>query len=405
MENLEIKTQLEGIQATLATAIQATKDEMNKKYDEAKAAGADSAALKLEMDRAMKRMDLVEQQMTRAGNAYTDASEKSLGERFIEAEDIAAFSKKAWHRGSGTMRLKSFSEFEGFNPSAKATITSALVGSSTPGILIPERMPGIVKPGVRRLRVRDLMPRLTTNNNAVEFVKENAFTNLASPVAETISKPESSLTFTIDSSVVKTLAHWIPIAKQALDDMVGLGNYVNQRLLEGLKDIEDVELVSGDGTGSHLSGLVAEATAYSTSRNVSSDTLIDKINHMISQIEDALQAADGIIMHPRMWRAIELIKTEEGGSNKGQYLLGGPAGNASPMLWGLPVALTTAVPFMSCFVGAFQQYTAVWDRMDARVDLSTEHADFFVRNMVAVRAEERLTFTVTRADAIIYGAL
>ena len=143
----------------------------------------------------------------------------------------------------------------------KISFSSRAVGSSTPGILVPERMPGIVKPGVRRLRVRDLMPRFPTSNNAVEFVKENAFTNAASPTAETISKPESALTFAIDSATVKTIATWIPAAKQVLDDFAALQSYINQRLLEGLMDIEDYELVGGDGTGQHISGLTTEATA------------------------------------------------------------------------------------------------------------------------------------------------
>jgi len=403
MEINEFKTQLEGVQAATMEAIKTAKDELNKRYDEAKAAGANAADLKLEMERAIKRLDAVEGAMSR-GNAYMDEAIKSIGEQFIADENIKNFASKPGHKGSSAMKLKSFMEFPEFHPGVKATITSAAVGSSTPGILVPQRIPGIVRPGVQRIRVRDLMPRFTTDNNAVEFVKENAFTNTASPVAETVSKPESSLTFTIDSVTVKTLAHWVPLAKQVMADLPVLQSYVNQRLLEGLKDVEDAELVSGDGTGQHLSGLVTEATAYATARNQASDTLIDKINHMISQIEDVLHAADGIIMHPAKWRQIQLLKTEEGGTNKGSYLLGGPAGDAMPMLWGLPVATTTACPFASVFVGAFQPYTAVWDRMAAQVALSTEHADYFVKNMVAILAEERLAFTVTRSDAVVYAA-
>ena len=86
------------------------------------------------------------------------------------------------------------------------------------------------------------------------------------------------------------------------------------------------------------------------------------------------------------------------------YLLGGPAGVASPVLWGVPVAITTAVTRGTFYVGAFGPYCAVVDREDARVDISTEHDDYFIRNMVAVRAEERLTFIQTRTDAVVYGS-
>jgi HK97 family phage major capsid protein len=224
-------------------------------------------------------------------------------------------------------------------------------------------------------------------------------------VAETISKPESALTFTIDSAPVRTIAHWIPAAKQILDDFAQLQAYIDQRLLDGLKDNEDIEILMGDGTGQHLSGLITEATAYDTARNVASDTRIDKVNHAISQVEDENLEASAIVLHQRDWRAIQLTKEETGGANTGMYLLGGPRGDAMPMLWGLPVATVNITAMLGKFmVGAFSSAAAVWDREDARVDISTEHAEYFVRNMVAIRAEERLALTVYRTNAFVYGA-
>ena len=403
MDN-EIKQQLEVIQADALKALNGMRDEWKKHYEELKAQGAPVADITEKIERALKRLDAVEANLSRPVGGDGVYSGKTIGEIVVGSEATQELAKQiagaGWVRGrAATIPIKSFF----LNPELKTTITSAAVGSSTPGILVPERMPGIVKPGVRRLRVRDLMPRFPTSNNAVEFVKENAFTNAASPTAETISKPESALTFAIDSATVKTIATWIPAAKQVLDDFAALQSYINQRLLEGLMDIEDYELVGGDGTGQHISGLTTEATAYDTALNASGDTYIDKINHAIGQMETVLQAADGIILNPADWRTMNGIKDQA--SNVGNYILGGPANLASPSLWGLPVATTTAVPVGQFFVGAFQQYTAVWDRMSSQVDISTEHADYFIRNMVAIRAEERIAFTVTRADAVIFGSL
>lgn len=367
------------------------------------AKGADVNTIRQMLERAIARLDTMEQELTRVPLATALPSTKSITDRFRESTDY-----KHWVENVGRAQKSSFSmRMESLWPpelQLKTTITSATIGSSTPGILIPERVPGIVKPGVRAMRVRDLIPRFPTLNNAVEWVKENVFTNLASPIAETISKPESALTFTIDSASVRTIAHWIPAAKQVLDDFGLLQAYVEMRLLEGLKDIEDYELVAGDGTGQHLSGFSTEAAAYDTARSVASDTKLDTLNHAISQIEDVHHNADGIILHPRDWRAIQLLKTEEGGTNKGSYLVGGPTGEAAPIIWGVPVATTTAVTKGTFYVGAFQRFTALFDRMEARVDVSTEHADFFIRNLVAIRAEERLALAVYRSDAVIYGS-
>lgn len=405
----EIKTHLESVQAATLAALNETKAEWKKHYDELKEQGAPVAEIAQKVERALKRLDAVEAIASRPigsdGAAYSD---RTLGQMVVESDGIKEFvgRLKAADGNAGYIRGMSYSVpvKSLFVGEEKTTITSATVGSSTPGILVPQRVPGIVKPGIRRVRVRDLIPRFPTTANAIEFVKENVFTNAASPVAETISKPESALTFTIDYENVKTIAHWIPAAKQVLDDFQGLQAYINQRLIEGLKDEEDNQILTGDGVGAHLSGMILNSGTYDTSLNVASDTYIDKLNHAIGQIEDVNLEATGIVLSPSDWRKIQLVKEDTAAANTGKYLLGGPVGNATPMLWGLPVATTTAMPVGKFFVGAFERYTALWDRMEARVDISSDHADYFVRNMVAIRAEERLALTVYRNDTVLYGS-
>ena len=38
------------------------------------------------------------------------------------------------------------------------------------------------------------------------------------------------------------------------------------------------------------------------------------------------------------------------------------------------------------------------------MEISTEHADYFIRNLVAILAEERLAFAVKNPNAVIYGS-
>lgn len=412
MNETEIKSALDsintGAQAAIREQIEAARSEWRKHYDELKGQGADVTEVRVMVDRAIKRLDSIEAESTRRAGA-AEVGTKTLGQVFVENPAVRSCAdslRRVWTKTGANMAVPGGSFFPidlGIDSEFKATITSSAVGSATPGILMAQRVEGIVQPGIRRVRVRDLMTRLTTTNNAIEWPKENAYTNAASPTAETISKPESSLTFTIDSTPVRTIAHWIPAARQVLQDFSGLRGYIDKRLLDGLKDVEDWELIAGDGTGQHLEGLVAQSTAYDTARNVSSDTYIDKLNHAASQIEDVNLNATGFVLHPRDWRAIQLIKEETGGANKGAYLLGGPASLATPTIWGLPVATTTAVQVGKFYCADFSR-CIIWDRMDAEIAFSTEHADYFIRNMVAIRAEERLALTVDRADVSVYGS-
>jgi HK97 family phage major capsid protein len=55
--------------------------------------------------------------------------------------------------------------------------------------------------------------------------------------------------------------------------------------------------------------------------------------------------------------------------------------------------------------GAFRLGAQIFDRMSMEVLLSTENEDDFVRNMITIRAEERLALAVYRPQAFIYGSL
>jgi HK97 family phage major capsid protein len=54
-------------------------------------------------------------------------------------------------------------------------------------------------------------------------------------------------------------------------------------------------------------------------------------------------------------------------------------------------------------VGAFRLAAAIWDREDATLEISRDHADFFTQNLIALLAEERLALTVFAPGAVIFG--
>ena len=260
-----------------------------------------------------------------------------------------------------------------------------------------------MKPGVETLRVRSLIPTYETVNNAVEFVKENTYTNAASPISEGSVKPESGMTLAISSAPVRCIAHWIKAAKFALDDLPTLKPYLDERLIDGLLDVEDNQLLFGDGLNQNLTGLCTSATAYAGTYNAAGDTRIDRLNHALTELEDAKFKPTGIVLNPADWRALQLIKTATGGVNTGEYLLGSPTGGSPDRIWNVQLALTHAISKGRFLVGDFTK-TALWIRLGMIVELSTETDDDWVRNLVRLRAEMREALTTYRSDAFIFGS-
>jgi HK97 family phage major capsid protein len=70
--------------------------------------------------------------------------------------------------------------------------------------------------------------------------------------------------------------------------------------------------------------------------------------------------------------------------------LGDPGAQPTPSIFGVPVAESLAVSAGSILVGALKTGAILYGRWTPRVEISTEHSDFFVRNLVAVLAEERI---------------
>jgi len=245
----------------------------------------------------------------------------------------------------------------------------------------------------------------------VEYCRESTFTSAAAPQTggspnsgENVAKAESELNFELNYQPVQTLAHWIPASKQVTDDSAALSGYINTRLLYLLKLAEENQLLNGLGTGNNLSGLINEADTYDTAySNTATDTYIDVIGHALDQVqENSNLEADGVVLNSRDWHDIQLIKTT-GVSSSGQYIFSDPHNAQTPRLWGVPVVATKSMARGQFLAGAFGMAAAIWDRASATVEISREHSDFFIKNMVAILVEERLALTVFRPSALVYG--
>lgn len=211
---------------------------------------------------------------------------------------------------------------------------------------------------------------------------------------------ESAVTFASASEKVKTIAAFIPATKQILDDFTELAGYINSALPYYVNLEEELQLLSGDGTGENLHGLVTQAAAYDTSLNGGSDNKIDQLGHAISQIARSKELDPTfVVLNTMDWWAIRLTK-----DTYGRYILGDPQAAVRPSIWNLDVVSTTSIPTGSFLVGTGAAPGAeIRDRMDMQVEISTEHADFFQKNLVAVRAEKRAALVVKRPNAFVSG--
>ncbi|EIC4370574.1 phage major capsid protein, partial [Salmonella enterica] len=259
-----------------------------------------------------------------------------------------------------------------------------------------DRIPGIIAPPERTLTIRDLLAPGETDSASMEFVQETGYTNNAAPVPEGTKKPQSEITFELKTAPVRTIAHTFKASRQILDDAKGLASYIDARARYGLRFKEELQLLSGDGTGANILGIIPQASTFSPKVTLASATAIDRMRLAILQAVLAEYPASGFVLNPIDWAAIELTKDGEG-----RYIIAQPVNGSVARLWGLPVVETQAMTQNNFLTGAFSMAAQIFDRMEIEVLLSTENEDDFVKNMVTIRAEERLAMTVYRPEAFV----
>ncbi|HHH7078592.1 TPA: phage major capsid protein [Escherichia coli] len=375
--------------ALIQKAIEESQQKMSQLFDAQKAEIESTGQVSKQLQSDLVK---VQEELTKSGTRLFDLEQKlasgaeNPGEKKSFSERAAEELIKSWDGKQGTFDAKTFNKSLGSD------------ADSAGSLIQPMQIPGIIMPGLRRLTIRDLLAQGRISSNALEYVREEVFTNNADVVAEKALKPESDITFSKQTANVKTIAHWVQASRQVMDDAPMLQSYVNNRLMYGLALKEEGQLLNGDGTGDNIEGLNKVATAYDTSLNATGDTRADIIAHAIYQVTESEFSASGIVLNPRDWHNIALLK-----DNEGRYIFGGPQAFTSNIMWGLPVVPTKAQAAGTFTVGGFDMASQVWDRMNATVEVSRDDRDNFVKNMLTILCEERLALAHYRPAAIIKG--
>lgn len=323
-----------------------------------------------------------------------DERPKSIGATVAESEEFKAIQGKN-ARELSAVKVGSFH---------KTAIINATLNNDQP-LVGAVRVPGVMAPALRRLTIRDLLPQTATSGNLIEFARELVYTNNAGPQydsspgsTEGAGKPESGITFELTNTPVITFAHWVPASRQVLADAPMLQGYIDGRLRYGLALAEEAALLNGDGTAGTLNGLMNNATAFTYGST--NQTALDTLLKAQLQVSLSYYEVTGYVLNPIDWTNILLLK-----DTTGRYLFSDPHGMEAPRVWGKDVVPTAAMTAGQFMAGAFALAAEIYDREDATVRVAEQHADFFVRNLVAILAEERLAIAIYRPAAFVKGSI
>ena len=269
------------------------------------------------------------------------------------------------------------------------------------GLIQPDTR-GLIAPLLRPLRLLDLIPTGTTDSNSIEYTQVTAIPASSAPVAEGAVKPQVGITLVDATSPVRTIAGWIKVNRQAMDDAAGLASMINTLLPYDVRRKIEQQVLAGDGTGQNLRGLL-NTSGIGAPAYVAGDNTADAILRAMTVVILADQEPNFAAVHPIDWQNMLLMReTGSGSSRGGQYLYGGPATMSAATAWGLTLTPSTMIAAGAPLVGDANGATLLF-REAVNVKASDSDQDDFVRNRVTILAEARVAFLVWRPSAFAVG--
>lgn len=326
---------------------------------------------------------------------------KTIGEQFVESEGYKTLLERV-KSGNGVPQNVSTGPIE-----VKAG--TLLEGGQGAGLIpVPQVVPGQVETLFQRTTIADILPSGQASSNSIRYIVEGTATEGAAAVAEGGDKPASDLALSTVDEPVQKIATILTTSDEMLEDVAAVRSYINGRLGLFVRIEEEDQLIRGNGTPPNISGF------YDRAINVYGAGIVDNnavaLFKVINNTRGSSQLdVDHIFLHPDNWSATRLLT-----DTAGQFFGGGPfdatgaygAGNMSnanrlamDSLWNVPVTITTAVGSGTALVGAFQQGAQLFRRGGLTVEATNSHSDYFTKNLVAIRAEQREALAVYRPSA------
>lgn len=304
---------------------------------------------------------------------------KSLGDLFVESEPYL--------QRKSPKDIKA--QFEEYDFLERKTLMETGAGWAPQ----TQRIGRVVDLAKRRPVVADLIPQTPTDASAISYMEETTFTNNAAAVLEGGLKPESALAFTERTATVREIATWLPVTEQQIEDVPVVRSVIDNRLLTMLALAEEVQLLTGSGVAPNLEGFLVKTGVQSQAKGA--DPTPDAVYKAMTLVRfTGFAEPSAIVFHPNDWQDIRLLRTVDG-----IYIWGSPVEAGPERIWGLPAVITTAETENTALLGDFQLYSEIFRRRGATISVSNSHADFFIYNKLAIRADERIALAIYRAAA------
>jgi HK97 family phage major capsid protein len=275
----------------------------------------------------------------------------------------------------------------------KAAGTMTIDGNYSGGVIaLTELEQGVTRIVRRAPFLRQIVNAGVTLSKYITYIEQANINGGADMTAEGALKSQADFDLVERQAVTQKITAFIKVSKEMISDLPFMQREINTELMELVALKLDAQILSGDGTGNNLVGILENAIPWavgSFAGQVAIPNQLDVLRVAIAQIETALFQPNYIIMHPTDVAKFDVTKTVYG-----EY--------TQPMIYtdlngvkrynGIEIIVNTGIDVDTFLVGDFTKSNLrVREEMNIQVGFVN---DDFTKNLFTVLCEARATHYV-----------
>jgi HK97 family phage prohead protease/HK97 family phage major capsid protein len=378
-----IDEQLAAVKLIVDTANQLGRDLTDEETAEA-AKHLDAAEeLQKAIEGAAKSADLMARLDAMAASASDDGFKRG------DDPDSGVGSGETLHLALTGRGLKSLAQNVVKASRIEGTKALASGVQTTSTVLLPD----VVPTGRPLVSLLDVLPTRIVEPSYT-FLRQSVRNLAAAPVPVAGVKPTSVVSVIAVQNRLRVVAHISePMDEYMMLDNQFLSRFVQDELLYGLRRALENEVIAGDGTGEHFTGILNTSglvvQAYTTSALAS-------VRRGITLLEANGYEVGVIVLSASDWETIELLEITSGATD----VRGVPVDPVARRLWGHPVVLNQGLGAKTGLVIGANAITLDHDNLVSVKWSDAVNADF-TQNQVRCRVEGRWGLSVNQPSAVV----
>jgi len=387
---------MENTAEKLAEDINAKLDSFKEDVEGLKQSSKDDKVIKLETD---KKIDSISDSISKNGEALKEQGKiiTDLRTKSVAKDNIYPSFRKELRKALENNKdaLKSFRDK---GPQANVNMVLKVAGPIAIGTNVTgeipqaERESGITRVVRRDPFISELVQSGTISSNLLSWVEQKNPDGGAGMTAEGAAKSQADFDLVAAEASVKKVTAYIKASNEILEDIPLMESEINQELVELISLKKDEQILSGDGTGDNLTGILTNATPFSVvgtpfALNVQEANRTDVLRVAINQIIVEQFRPNYILMHPSDVAMMELEKGSDG-----HYVMPPFSAIDATSVKGVRIVANTGITEGDFLVGDFTK-SGVFTKKDLTINVGLENDDF-TKNFVTILAECRLVHRV-----------